>query len=300
MRFQPALYINPEFVSGQGSATAGISQSGASSSLAGQTGQSFSDKQQENSATQFIDRTPDVVVVRDRASTIDSTRNTIESLDRPVEQVDIAVVVYEFNSGSKAASAIGAVLKLAKSKFIGQFGATEAIGSFLKLDTSALQLLFSAIDEDNRFSLISNPRVRSKSGTKSRVTVGADVPTLSSTTNTNGAVTQNVAYQKTGVIFDVSPTVLLDSIDLTIRQAILEAALTTTGVNASPTLTNRELVTQVSMVSGDSIVLGGLQSVKNVATRSGFNFLPRFTDSNSKENIFTEVIVFLSVNRVVR
>jgi type II secretory pathway component GspD/PulD (secretin) len=255
-------------------------------------------RQESGSASQYIDRSTDVVVVKQSKIESEQTRRALEILDQPAEQVDIAANVYEYTSGDKSGSAIGAVLNIAKGKLRASIGPVEAIGDLIRFDSQALTVLLSALDEDSRFSLISSPSVRAKSGARSRVNVGSDVPTLASTTQGNGQSTQSVAYQRTGVSLDVSPVVLLDSIELNVRQAITEAVVTNTGVNNTPTLKNREVLTQVVLLSGESILLGGLRSSKQNTTRRGVAFLPRFTDSERKDAETTEVLVFLTVRRV--
>jgi type II secretory pathway component GspD/PulD (secretin) len=281
---------------GSGAGTGTNTSTGARSTSGGSP---YNDlKQESGSALQYIDRSTDVVVFKSRKSDADQTRRALEILDHPADQVEIVTSVYEYASTDKAASAVGAVLSIAKNKLTASIGAVEAVGDLIRFDSNALSVLLSALDEDSRFTLISSPTVRAKSGASSRVNVGSDVPTLSSTTQSNGSTTQSVAYQRTGVSLDVTPVVLLESIELNIRQAITEAVATTTGVNNTPTLTNREVSTQVVVKSGESILLGGLRSTKQTKTRRGVSFLPRWADSDSKDASTTEVLVFVTVRRV--
>jgi general secretion pathway protein D len=281
---------------GTGPGTGANTSTGARGSSG--SGQYNDNRQEAGSASQYIDRSTDVVVVKQRRTDVDQTRRAIEILDQPADQVEIVASVYEYASTDRAASAVGAVLNIAKGKLRASIGAVEAVGDLIRFDSNALSVLLSALDEDSRFTLISSPNVRAKSGSSARVNVGSDVPTLSSTTQSNGATTQSVSYQRTGVSLDVMPVVLLDSIELNIRQAITEAVATTTGVNNTPTLTNREVSTQVLVKSGEAILLGGLRSVKQSNTRRGVSFLPRWADSDSKDASTTEVLVFVTVRRV--
>ncbi len=290
--------------SGRGPGVASGSSAGTSTNTATSAGGinaasvNNDNRQESGSASQYIDRSTDVVVVKQSKIESEQTRRALEILDQPAEQVDIAANVYEYTSGDKGGSAVAAVVNIAKGKLRASFGPVEAIGDLIRFDSQVLTVLLSALDEDSRFSLISSPSVRAKSGSRARVNVGSDVPTLSSTTQTNGQSTQSVAYQRTGVSLDVSPVVLLDSIELNVRQAITEAVATTTGVNNTPTLKNREVSTNVVLLSGESILLGGLRSTKQNTTRRGVGFLPRWTDSERKDGETTEVLVFLTVRRV--
>ena len=141
-----------------------------------------------------------MVYVKGSTREIDQISKLLVELDRPAEQVDISAVVYEYQVSEGDATAIGAVLRLAKGKLTGQIGAGDAIGDFLRFDSGNLSALLSMLNEDKRFQMISSPNVRAKSGASSRISVGADVPTLANVTQGNGTTTQAVNYQKTGVI----------------------------------------------------------------------------------------------------
>ncbi|MFM7295364.1 MAG: type II secretion system protein GspD [Burkholderiales bacterium] len=171
------------------------------------------------------------------------------------------------------------------------------MGDFLRLDVGGVQVIASLVNTDSRFTLVSSPKLRVKSGARARVQVGADVPTLGAITRQNGVSTQSVAYQKTGVTLDVLPTILHEVVSLDVRQSITEAQSTTTGVNNSPTLTTREVSSQLVMRSGESVVLAGLQSTRDNRSRSGLPFVPSWLHSKADDAQRTELVVFLSVSK---
>jgi general secretion pathway protein D len=283
---------------GSGSSSGVVSTTGVGSTNKGRNAsatQSNEDIENTESATRFIDRRSDVVYLRGTPHEISKFRQVVDALDVPEGQVEITASVYEYSASEGSATAIGAVINFFKGKITGQVGAVTSVGDFLKLDTSALQAIFSMIAEDKRFNLISSPNVRVKSGAPSRISVGASVPTLAATTQSTGQVTQSIAYQPTGIILEVQPEIFQDVIDLKIRQSVSEAVATSTGVNNSPTLTNRELQTSVSMVDGESIALGGLTSSKHTNGSSGLPFLPQWSRSKSKNEERTELLIFLKV-----
>ncbi len=251
----------------------------------------------QDTASAYIERSSDVVYIRGQSSQIAQYRTAITALDVPEEQVDITASVYEFQATESNATAIGAVINLAKGKITGQIGAVSAVADFIRLDAKGLQVLFSMLAEDKRFNLISSPNLRLKSGSSSRISVGASVPTLASTTQSSGQVTQSVLYQPTGIILDVQAAVYGEVIDIRVKQSISEAIATSTGVNSSPTLTTRDVQTNINMLDGESVVLGGLTSTKSGAGRAGLSFLPRFLDSKDKSESRTELLIFLRVTK---
>ena len=149
---------------------------------------------------------------------------------------------------------------------------------------------------DQRFHVVSSPTLRVKSGSKGNFSVGSDVPILSRVTYQDGRPVQSVEYRSSGVIFDIQPTIKSQAIDLKIQQQLSNFVKTDTGVNQSPTLIKRDIVTDVTVKSGDVIVLGGLAENKVEEGETGFSFLPQgFLSGKSKANTKTDIIVLLQV-----
>ena len=74
---------------------------------------------------------------------------------------------------------------------------------------------------------------------------------------------------------------------------------TDTGVNQSPTLIKRDIVTDVTVKSGDVIVLGGLAENKLTEGETGFSFLPKgILTGKSKSNTKTDIVILLQVKMI--
>ena len=118
------------------------------------------------------------------------------------------------------------------------------------------------------------------------------------TQNSNTPV-QSIKYRSNDVIFEIQPTVKGNSIDLKIQQQLSNFVKTETGVNNTPTLIKRDLVTDVTVKNGEVIVLGGLAQDKDNKTETGLSFLPDgwFTGkSNNKEK--TDIVVLLQAREI--
>lgn len=122
-----------------------------------------------------------------------------------------------------------------------------------------------------------------------------NVPTLGNVTYQDGQAVQSVTYRSSGVIFEIVPEILRKTVNLQIRQEMSNFAETVNGVNGSPTLVKRELKTNVTASSGETLVLGGLIENKDTDSSAGLSFLPSWTGakSNTKEN--TEILLMLYV-----
>ena len=101
------------------------------------------------------------------------------------------------------------------------------------------------------------------------------------------------------MIFDIQPTIKTNSIDLKIQQQLSNFVKTETGVNNTPTLIKRDLVTDVTVKNGEVIVLGGLAQNKDNDMETGLSFLPDgwFT-GKSKNKEKTDIIILLQVKEI--
>jgi general secretion pathway protein D len=124
---------------------------------------------------------------------------------------------------------------------------------------------FSALADNNQINVLSQPRIVTKSGATASIQVGTDVPIVtsqrSSDLQTGGTsdVLQQVEYRKTGILVDIEPLVLSgDRIDLVVSQEISAAESNPNQAIVSPLISNRSLVTELTLQDGQSAILGGL------------------------------------------
>lgn len=266
------------------------------------TGQSMPEGDVPNgSAAALIDQDADVLL-------FSGTRPEIEKLQELLPQIDVATgevlvrgLVYEVSRTDKSGSAFGLLANLLGGKFnLGIGSASGNLGNFIQLKNTALDVVYSMMETDSRFKVISSPSLRIQSGARGMFSVGQDVPVLGALSFPQGAgqAVQSVEYRSSGVIFDIRPTVRDAVIELALSQQLSDFIKTTTGVNNSPTLTKRELKTTVGLQDGDVIVLGGLAENKNTQTRDGPSFLPGFLHTSGKEVSSSEILLVLQVQRL--
>ena len=155
------------------------------------------------------------------------------------------------------------------------------------------QLAISALASNSDSRVISNPKIVTRNGEAANISVGQDVPTVSSqavTTsgsiigNNNTVVPQTIQYRNTGVLLRVRPVIHAgDRIDLEVSQEVSSAEATTTGVTTSPTIRKRSVETKLSLRDGATIMLGGLISETNTDSDSG---VPLLKDIPGLGNLF--------------
>ncbi|AUH51043.1 type II secretory pathway protein [Chromobacterium sp. ATCC 53434] len=241
------------------------------------------------SAAALLDKAGgDVLVFMGEPQDIVRLQKLLPQLDVPVGQVMVRSLVYEVNTGRREGSAFDLLLSVLGGKLsLGLNTAASQQDSFIRFKSGTVDAVFSALAGDSRFKVVTNSRLLVNSGQVAHLSVGQEVPTVSSISYPNGGSTpvQSIEYRSSGVIFDLTPFVRSGGIDMRIRQQISDFAKTETGVDNSPTLTKRELSTAVALADGDMVLLGGLQQSKEQGSRKGFSFLPRLFDASSSDAI---------------
>ncbi|ECH6756014.1 type II and III secretion system protein, partial [Salmonella enterica subsp. enterica] len=150
-------------------------------------------------------------------------------------------------------------------------GTRQGYGSFIRFSSGSLDALYELFRTDNRFSLVTGAHSQVVSGSSATLAGGASVPTLGSVSYENGTPVQSVEYRNTGVTLQVSPVITQDLISMNINEQLSDYSETTTGVNNSPTFTNRQITTTVNMKDGDIIVLSGLTQDKDGKQSTGLS-----------------------------
>jgi type II secretory pathway component GspD/PulD (secretin) len=245
-----------------------------------------------------VDAKLDAFIFRGSAADIGKLVKLLDQVDVAQGEVVVRAVVYEVRRSATDASALSIVGELLKSKVGIQFGAAVA-GNTLSIAFGGFRALASALATDARFRQVSAPNVRVRSGETARFTVGNETPVLGSVTTTQGgSAVQSIDYRPSGVILDIVPIVRQDQIEVKVNQQISSFTTTTSGVNNSPTLLKRELLTTLGVAPGETIVMAGLEDSRRNQDRTGLTFLPRWLDSKGETEDATEVLLVLDVQRV--
>ncbi|NJA90234.1 hypothetical protein HCX48_13515 [Rhodocyclus tenuis] len=237
-----------------------------------------------------------VVVFRVPRSDREFARRLLAEIDTPSEQLYVRAAAYEVSVDGRTGSA----LDLTVSALGGRLGLTLsggklAGGSALAVHSATMDTVLGVLDTETRFSSLSRPSVRVRSGGKARFSVGQEVPTLGGVTTNNGGSTQAVVYRSAGTIFEVSPVVRDGGIELDVRQIVSGFQVTDTSALNSPTLNKRELDTTFSVQSGDVVILAGLDSEEDTRGRRALFGVPL---SRTGSGVTRQTIVLLEVRSV--
>ena len=217
----------------------------------------------------------------------------LAQLDKPVKSALIDVLVAEVALTDN--NDLGFVWKIdqlgtaAVSRVGGLTYSGQTSGSGLALSaltgTNLLrQVAVNALASNSDARVVSNPKVLTRNGEAATISVGQDVPIVTSQAVTQGTsfigsgngtvVPQTVQYRNTGVILRVRPVIHAgDRIDIEISQEVSSAEPTTTGVTTSPTIRRRSVETKLSLRDGATVMLGGLISDNTTNSDSGVPLL---------------------------
>lgn len=226
----------------------------------------------------------------------------LSELDKPVKSALIDVLVAEVALTDN--NDLGSSWKLdqlgAGASSVSYSGTTygfQASGAGLAINAllggnPLRQLAITALASNSDSRVISNPKVMTRNGESASISVGQDVPTVTSQgistgnglTNSTNVVPQTIQYRNTGVLLKVRPVIHAgDRIDLEISQEVSSAEPTTTGVTTSPTIRKRSVETKLSLRDGATVMLAGLISETNTESDSG---VPGLKDIPGLGNLF--------------
>ena len=271
--------------------------------VAGTVGQGVPVPAADQGVGALANRDSDVLVFRGSAKETERLNGLLGQLDTATPEIMVKAVVFEVQTGDQSSSGVDLAFSVLRGK-LGlnvATGAAAASSATLKVIGSGVDLaaaIFS-LSSDNRFKVVSSPRVRVLSGGMARFSVGNETPVLDAVTfDQQGRPIQSVSYKPSGVIFELRPRVREGGSELAIMQQISQFVATTTGVNNTPTLIKRELSTLVTARDDEIILVGGLDEQRITNNESGLSFLPSFMRHSVHDGQNTEIVLMLHVQRI--
>lgn len=236
------------------------------------------------------------LIITAKKTQLDKIFLIIDKLDVAPAKVDVLASWVEVTRTGGASRGVSLIASFLGTKFGATLGTTNA-GSPISIQRANFQMVIDALNTDTRFNQVSHSQMVGDDYVKINLTVGDETPTVSSTGKDNsGNAVQNIVYRQAGSIVDVVPKVLASGkINLSIDGQISSFKATATGVNGSPTLTKRQVKTEVTVENGEVLLIGGLNDTQTIEGKSGFAFLPDSWAAKSSSNVHTDLVLILSV-----
>ncbi|MHA6204853.1 type II secretion system secretin GspD [Dyella soli] len=176
-------------------------------------------------------------------------------------------------------------------------------GLFYSFVNHNLQVALRALEISGNTKTLSAPSMVVMNNQMAQIQVGDQIPINQTSVNpgVGTAVYNSVNYLNTGVILSVQPRVNPGGlVYMNISQQVSQVDPTIASVNGNPTISQRQLATQVAVQSGQTVLLGGLIQQQEGATDTGIPglnsipFLGRLFGTTSRNRNRTELIVLIT------
>ena len=213
----------------------------------------------------------DALVISGAEPDVDQALGIIQAIDVPRAGVEISAAVLEVSSNQVRGSALALIADLLGGKIGVASNAAETAGpQVLRLAVGGVSAALSAVREDGRFRVLSEPTVRVQSGAVAVLKAGSEVPTLGAVTfQENSAPVRSVVYRNSGITLNVQPSVVAGRIHLDVDQERSSFARTNTGVDDSPTLNQTAISSSFVVEPGETVSFAGLRERSQANNRSG-------------------------------
>jgi type IV pilus assembly protein PilQ len=244
-----------------------------------------------------FDRRTNTLLVIDIPARVSEIRRLVNQLDKPVDQVLIEARIVIANEDF--ARELGARFGITDSFDSGSTGIDGGLelpaGGSLNNQPGALALTFlkaglnieielSAMQEEGRGEVISNPRVVTSNQREAVIRQGREIGYVTTQTS-GGVVTQTVNFKEVLLELKVTPTITNDGrvfMAMNVKKDELEEFIETVG-GSVPQIARREVNTAVLVDDGNTVVVGGIYEFQN---RSDIAKVPFLGDVPFLGNLF--------------
>jgi len=247
-------------------------------------------------------------------------KSVVQQIDIPPRQVLIEAKVYEVDlTGALSAGVEAYLQQRGPSSDRAWTGSSNKPSGSDVLNLSAgllvgrareLLTFLNATETTTKARVISAPSIIATDSIEASINVGQSVPTLSSVAASGVQVGGTTAFANTisnvdtGVKLNITPRINPSGVvTLKIDQDVSAPTAPPTGVNTpgnTPSFSQRNVRTQVTIQDGDTIAIGGIIQESDSTTSAGIPFLHRIPvvgfvfGNKSRSTSRTELIVFLT------
>jgi general secretion pathway protein D len=278
---------------------------------------------QQNGADEFSSMVTVIADVRSNSIVVSGTKDDLRLLHELIDKVDVVlpqvrieVVIAEVtltDNDSSGITALGMTVTNGKltgvngTLFGGAGGVTGAGSASAALApngtlTGIVNLGTSTTPTKNDLHVLSVPAITTSHNKEGTIFVGESRPVITgtqSTAGTTGLVSSSTVSQRDiGIQLKVLPLIGKDgSVQLQVTQQVEDVLGTVTiDGNDQPVIGRRSTDSFVSAMSGEIIVLGGLQRANDTTTKNRLGPIPIIGDilgGSSKTKTRTELLIFL-------
>lgn len=174
--------------------------------------------------------------------------------------------------------------------------------NFVVGSESAPDIVLNALDAVTDVRVLSSPSLVVMENEVAKFRVGDQIPIVTRTVNSvedaNAPVSNEVEYRDTGIIMNVRPRIAENGVvTMVIEQEI--SSVTANAGSLTPVISNRSVASTISVVDGQTVLLGGLISEQSDLGRDGIPGLNRLKvvgnlfGSKSRTDARTELLILI-------
>jgi len=267
--------------------------------------------------TVISDPNTNSLIVVTAPDNVELIQQILDQLDRIPEQVMIETMIVEATLDKSMK--LGVEWNFVQEKAFGSTGVTGNAGQGFGLQNTVpalegfrytlsggnLTTFVNALQRDDRFQVLSTPRIFTSNNVEAEINISQSVPyVLSTREDANGNLTFNYAFQDVGIVLTVTPRITSNGyVTLDVSQTANDLQ-GFTSFNA-PIVNQRQAQTTVSVMDGETVILGGIMrstvssKVKKLPLLGDIPILGELFKTTDRQNVKTELLVFLTP-RVVR
>jgi len=265
------------------------------------------------------------MVIKDIEEVFPQIENLLATLDRPTPQVMIEARIVEINTNSErelgiqwglnykapnTLSALGGSSGLGKGSFTGDNllvdfpaaiapggGSGIAFGILNANRTLGLDLQLSAVETTGNGKVISNPRIMTVDNGQAKIKQGKSIPIRKLTTE--GTI--STEFKDIDIELTVTPHIAPDkSIVMVLEIKKEELDFTLPSIEGVPATDKKEAKTNVIIMNGETVVIGGMYKINTFDSDSGVPGLMKIPilgwlfKTQSTTVTTTELLVFIT------
>jgi len=208
-------------------------------------------------------------------------REVVETLDVPQAQVVIEATVVEVQLNDALDSGVQFFLQykgIVAGSGVPNGNQSPSRGGMIGIGANfgsvSVDAILRALREVTTVRVVSSPYLTVVDGQSARLVIGDQIPfaATSQTSNNQGAVTvtQQVEILDTGIVLEITPRIHANnSVTLNVVQSVSSPVGEVKEGNLTPTISTRDISSQILAQSGRTILLGGLIQESNELREEG-------------------------------
>jgi len=238
---------------------------------------------------------------------MDQNHNNIDDNAQAQREYQEALAEYRANPTGAVPVPPGQVFNVPNLLFNNAVAATSNPGSLALSILNAgymLDVELSAMQQESRGEVISNPRVVTTNQREAVIKQGKEIGYVTITGGTGGqAATPNVQFKEVLLELKVTPTITNDNrvfLNMSVKKDEVESYIILDGYGQVPTINRREVNTAVLVDDGQTVVIGGVyeftdrNSVNKVPFLGDVPFLGNLFKERSRNKDKAELLVFVT------